>query len=363
MDLQSVSQKLEKIETTNCNRGKILVTGGSGFFGQILLERLLDDGYDCCNIDLKETLLVHPRLESLKVDISDREALRHSLRGRKFSGMIHCAAVMAHVSNLTSLWRSNVDGTQNLARFARDNKIEKLVFISSNCLWGKAVGHDIAEDEPPCPTEIYGRSKERAEKILQDYCGAMNVVILRPPTIIDAGRLGLLAILFEFIQENRKVWVVGQGNNRYQFIFAPDLADVCVRALDFPRSDTFNVGSDAVKPLREVYQHVIDVAGSRSRVCSLPKGPTLLAMKLAHRLGISPLGRYHYNMIAEEFCFDTRHVKATLGWQPTLTNEQMLSRAYTYYQTNSIEIGSRRTSSAHRTSAAMGVIRFLKWIS
>jgi len=115
--------------------------------------------------------------------------------------------------------------------------------------------------------------------------------------------------------------------------------------------------------LRECYDAVIRQAGSRSRVRSLPKGPTLAAMRLAHLLRLSPLGPYHYKMIAEDFMFDTARIKEKLGWKPTLTNEQVLWRAYQYYSENRLEIEKRRDVSAHRQGVKMGVIRLLKWIS
>ncbi len=95
----------------------------------------------------------------------------------------------------------------------------------------------------------------------------------------------------------------------------------------------------------------------------MPKGPTIAAMKLAFRLGLSPLGPYHYKMIAEDFCFDTTRIKERLGWNPTVTNEQMLYRAFQYYRDNRAEIHRRTDVSAHRQAAKMGVIRLLKWIS
>ncbi len=261
------------------------------------------------------------------------------------------------------LWSSNVDGTRNIAEACRNSGVPTLVFTSTNCLWASNLGHAIAEDEKPEPIEIYGRSKLAAEEVLAEYRDALNVIILRCPTIIDSGRLGLLAILFEFIQDGKKVWVVGGGANRYQFIYAQDLATACLLAMNYPHSDTFHIGSDDVNSLRAVYDAVIQEAKSSSRVASLPKGPAIAAMKLAHRLGISPLGPYHYQMIAEDFLFDTRKIKGRLGWRPTLTNEQMLVRAYQYYAAQRYEIHARRDVSAHSKPASMGVIRLLKWIS
>ena len=145
---------------------------------------------------------------------------------------------------------------------------------------GKEFPSPVTEEDTPEPIEVYGRSKAEAEKVLADFPD-INPVIIRCPTIIEEGRLGLLSILFEFIQEGRKVWVVGDGSNRYQFIYAPDLADACIRALSFGKPALFNIGSDNVATMREVYENVIRNVGTKSRVASLPKAPTLAAMRAA----------------------------------------------------------------------------------
>jgi UDP-glucose 4-epimerase len=86
-------------------------------------------------------------------------------------------------------------------------------------------------------------------------------------------------------------------------------------------------------------------------------------MKAAYFLKLSPLGPYQYKMIAEDFVFDTSKIKSKLKWKPTLTNEEMLYKAYLYYHKNLKEIKSRKNVSAHRQSAKMGVIKILKWLS
>ena len=188
-------------------------------------------------------------------------------------------------------------------------------------------------------------------------------MIFRCPTIIDHGRLGLLAILFEFIKEGRKVWVVGGGDNTYQFIYAQDLVEACLKALDYHKSAVFNIGSDDVKSFREVYEGVIGKANTGARVASLPRNLAIPLMKAAYALKLSPLGPYQYKMIASSFEFDTTKIKTELGWLPTLSNEDMLHKAYDYYQTNLKEIKSRKNVSAHRQPAKMGVIRLLKFFS
>lgn len=341
-----------------------LVTGGSGFFGGLLLEKLLSMDVSCVNIDLVKCPISHPALYSVQGDIRDESALENIFSKHRFDAVFHCAALLAHeVKDEKELWTSNVDGTRNVAEYAKRYGVPKLVYTSSNCLWGRNFDHPVTEEEPPEPIEIYGRSKLEGERILEEYTDSMDVTIFRCPTIMDAGRLGLLAILFEFIDEGRKVWIVGDGSNRYQFIYAQDLIDACMKAISHKGSGLYNIGSDDVVTFREMYEYVIKKANTKARIAFLPKGPALLAMKIAHKLRMSPMGPYQYRMIASNFVFDTQKIKKELGWKPTLKNEEMLYKAYEYYHNNLEEIKSRGEVSAHRQPAKMGIIRLLKWIS
>ena len=341
----------------------ILVTGGGGFFGGIVKRQILEQGDRCISVDLVPDEDEDANLVKHQIDIRDVAKLNSVFAAEKIDGVIHCAAMLAHTgADEKFLWESNVDGTRNVMDAMRRYGVQKVVFTSSNCLWGESLGHPVHEDDPPNPAEIYGRSKLAAEGVIREYRDLVSVII-RCPTIIDFGRLGLLAILFEFIHDGRRVWTVGHGGNKYQFIYAGDLVNACLLGLDYPVSETFNIGSDDVKSLKETYDYVVERAKSSSRVAALPRKSTLAAMRLSHLLKVSPLGPYHYKMIAEDFTFDTTRIKTRLGWRPTLTNEEMLWRAYQYYSENRSEIEKRRDVSAHRQPAKMGVIRLLKWMS
>jgi UDP-glucose 4-epimerase len=343
----------------------VLITGGAGFLGGILKRHLLQANYRVTSIDRVPDPSWHPHLTKITGDLRDPWLLNSVFNRERFDAVFHCAAVLAHGLSVDEddLWTSNVNATHLLAEACRRSGVPKLIFTSTNCLWASNPGHPIREDEPPAPAEIYGQSKLEAERILCRYGRDMGLVILRSPTIIDRGRLGLLAILFEFIHDGKTVWVVGEGENRYQFIYAEDLVRACMMAMQSGRSDIFNVGSDNVPSLRQVYEAVIREAGSKSRVRSLPRSPAIAAMRIAHQLRLSPLGPYHYRMIAEDFMFDTSKIRKTLGWRPTLTNEQMLVQAYRYFESRREEIGQRKNVSAHSKAAPMGVIRLLKWVS
>ena len=350
----------------------LLVTGASGFFGGVLKRRLLAEGRTVVNLDLlPDPDPVHPNLTAIQGDIRNPTLLAQLFEKHDFAGVVHCAAKLAHDTVFDDdLWSSNVDGTRNIAQACLDHRVPVLVNISTNCLWAHNVGHPIAENETPAPVELYGRSKLEAEYVLEPLGARFPVITIRCPTIIDEGRLGLLAILFEFIEDGKRVWVVGNGANRYQFIYAQDLASACLQAIGLRQTDLFHIGADDVVSLREVYEAVIQDAHQtsdkkrKSKVASLPKAPTLAAMKLAHRLKLSPLGPYHYRMIAEDFVFDTTRIRQRLNWQPTLSNAEMMVRAFRYYSTRRTDIHARTdNASAHSKAAPMGVIRLLKWLS
>lgn len=352
-------QKNKKEKNMPC----YLITGGAGFFGTILKQHLLAQGAKCISIDLEPDSFNHPNFVAYQGDINDNMLMQNIFSQYTFDAIFHCAALLAHVKkDLKRLWLANVEGTKNVYDFALKYKVKKIVFISSNCLWAKNFNEPVAETEVPNPVEIYGKSKLEGEKILLSQPDKINSIIFRSPTIMDEGRLGLLGILFEFIDENRKLPMVGDGNNRYQFIYAKDLAKACERALSADYSDVFNIGSDNVKSFNDVYQYVINKSGSKTRLFHFPKTPMIWAMKICFWLGISPLGPYQYKMIASNFVFKTDKIKEKLGFVPTLTNEEMLLRAYEFYHQNKQEILNRKNVSAHNSVAKMGVIKILKWL-
>lgn len=342
----------------------VLVTGGSGFFGEVLTRRLLRDGADCVSVDLRPGEDSHPRLTRVRADILDLVALERVFSSRRFDCVFHCAAVLSHQARDPGLLRSvNVEGTRNVAALARRHGAPKLVFLSSNCLWAESPGRPVAEDEPPRPRELYGESKLEGERLLEGFREGLDVVVLRSPTIVGAGRLGLLAILFQFVLEGRRVWTVGAGDNRIQTVDADDLADACVKAMGYAGSGVFHVGSGGVRSVRESYEGLIRLAGSRSRVAALPRGPALALMRAAYGLRLSPLGPYQYRAIAESFEFDTSKARRELGWTPSATGEQSLYKAYVYYRDNLGRLAARRDASPHKRPIDMGVIRLLKWLS
>ena len=147
----------------------VLLTGGAGFFGEILKQRLLADGFRCVSIDLEKDHAAHPNLIAVQGDIRNAETLHEIFSQYDFDAIFHCAAILAHaVKDKNFLWTCNVDGTRRVAEFAKKFKVPKVIFLSSNCLWAEDFKRLVLETDAPQPVEIYGLSKWEGEKILSE---------------------------------------------------------------------------------------------------------------------------------------------------------------------------------------------------
>jgi nucleoside-diphosphate-sugar epimerase len=342
---------------------RALVTGAAGYFGGLLARFLADRGVQVVATDRLDDPEPDPRLIEARADLRfpDQVDTLFKTQG-PFDAVFHCAAVMGHENpDPQDLWNSNVNGTVHVADACIAHGVKKLVYTSTICVYGRGYGQPVSEDEPTCPIEDYGRSKLEGEKALQARADRLQADAIRCPTIVSAGRLGLLAILFEFVHEGRKVWLAGDGLNRYQFVFANDLAEACLLASRSQGSHVYHVGSDRVKSLREVYDAVIEEAGTRSRLVALPAWPVNAALAVFHKLGLSPLGPYHWRLLSQTFVFDTRRIRENLGWAPTRTNDEMLRDAYRYWEQR--RPARSEALAAHRQSAKMGILRLVKWLS
>lgn len=346
---------------------RFVVTGGMGFFGSILCEHLVDRGHDVLSLDLLADTNSARRYKNIQLDLRDFEALKAAVvdfeKDGKVNAIFHVAALLAHVTaDPNELWSANVDGTKNVMECAKQLSIAKVVFTSTNCVFSTGFTEPVNEQTATQPIEIYGKSKLAAEEIITSYKDVSSVVV-RCPTIIAAGRLGLLTILFDFVREGRRLYVVGDGSNRYSFISADDLADACLLAAQSSKSGLYNIGSDNVPSMRQLYSSLMQYAGKKPRIVSIPEAPTVMALKILNKLGLSPLGPYHYRMLAANFVFDTSKIKSEIEWRPTKTNTEILCSAYQYYIDNLDSINNATNVSAHHSKAKAGILNLLRLIS
>ncbi|MET1001314.1 MAG: NAD-dependent epimerase/dehydratase family protein, partial [Acidimicrobiia bacterium] len=189
--------------------------------------------------------------------------------------------------------------------------------------------------------------------------GGVDVTIVRPRTILGHGRLGIMAILFEFVADGAPVYVLGPGDNRYQFVHAEDLADACLRAARRPGPAVYNVGAVEFGTMRETLQALVDHAGTGSRVRSLPVAPARVAMKTLAGRGLVPFAPYHWLLYSESLWFDTTKARAELGWEPRHSNASMVIESYEWFLAHRADL-AERTGSHHQSPARLGALRIVK---
>lgn len=339
-----------------------LVTGGSGYFGEVVARRLKERGYKVRVFDLVDNADRSKDIELITGDIRDAAAIARACEG--IDVVHHNVAQVPLAKNKDLFWTVNVDGTRNLLDAVKKAGVKKTVLVSSSAIFGVPPRNPVDDSVQPAPREEYGRAKLAGEDLARERVqrDGLDVSIVRPRTILGHGRLGIFQILFEWVRTGSNVFVLGKGDNRYQFVHADDLCEACVLAGERTGSSTYNVGTDRFGTMRELLEGLVQHAGTKSRVRSLPMRPAVLGMELTSKLGISPLGGYHSLMYGREMFFDLTRTRAELGWAPKFSNHEMICESYDYYVKNRDEILARSNASHHRSPLRQGVLKLLEYV-
>ncbi|MBX3125841.1 MAG: NAD-dependent epimerase/dehydratase family protein [Polyangiaceae bacterium] len=338
-----------------------LVTGGSGFFGEVLVQHLLGRGDRVRILDLVENADRPAQTELVLGDIRDRAVIERALAGVEV--VHHNVAQVPLAKDREQFWSVNVEGTRLLLEACAAAKVRKVVLVSSSAIYGVPDANPVTLETPPRPREAYGHAKLEGERLAARFIDAgLSVSIVRPRTILGHGRLGIFQILFEWVRRGSPVFTLGPGNNRYQFVHADDLARVCAAADRRSESEVYLAGTDRFGTMRELLEGLVRHAGSSSPVIALPLRATQLGMKVTSKLGLSPLGDYHTLMYGREMFFDLSAIKDHLGITPAYSNAEMIAESYDYYLAHRDEILSRRGASHHRSPVRLGILKALEYL-
>lgn len=350
---------------------RVLITGGAGFVGSHLVDYFSQkDLYKIVIFDKLQNTRIEKHNQNVvyfRGDIQSQSDVRRVFKKHgPFKTVYHLASAMPNkaVSDRV-LWQTNTLGTFNVVSQAVKNKVKSFIFTSSNVTYGIPKSLPVTEETLLNPLEIYGRSKEQAEKELAKFKKHLDIQIVRCPVITGVGRLGLQAILYEFISENRNIYLLGDGSNKYQFVDVMDVVSALEKASDVKGFDVYNIGADGILSLKDIYKKVIKFAGSKSKIIPLPKTPTILILALLDKLNMSPLGIYQYTMMGESIYFDTRKIKKKLDWKSGKTNLDTFIENYIWYKENKgkfVEIGSD-SFSANKSLPKLGAFKLLKMLS
>ncbi len=337
------------------------ISGGAGFLGLHLARRLLAHGHEVRTLDVVplDDMELERSVDELRGDVRDRERVRELVAGADV--VVHAAAALPIQASRDSIRSVNVGGTENVLRAAREAGASRVVFISSTAVYGVPEKHPIEEDDPLVGVGWYGESKIDAEALCR--VAAVHTTIVRPKTFIGPERLGVFEILFDWIREGRRIYILGKGYNRYQLLAVEDLVDAIVRAATVPEAtgETFNVGATEFGTVRSDLQALIDHAGSSSRLRPVPAKAAEVALRVLELLRVSPLAEWHYKTAHKDSFVDVSRAQRVLGWQPRLSNEEALIETYDWYLANRERVGGAGVT--HRVPWNQQALGLLKRLS
>src|SRR6266545_1106243 len=337
------------------------ISGGAGFLGLHLARRLLAEGHTVRTLDVMplDDVELERSVEELRGDVRDRERVRELVAGADV--VVHAAAALPIQASRASIRSVNVGGTENVLRAARDAGARRVVFISSTAVYGVPEKHPIEEDDPLVGVGWYGESKIDAEALCR--VAAVETTIVRPKTFIGPERLGVFEILFDWIREGRRIYILGKGYNRYQLLAVEDLVDAIVRAATVPEAagETFNIGATEFGTVRSDLQALIDHGGSSSRLQPVPAKPAEVALRALELLRVSPLAEWHYKTAHKDSFVDVSRAQRVLGWQPRLSNKEALIGTYDWYLANRERVGGAGVT--HRVPWNQQALGLLKRLS
>jgi nucleoside-diphosphate-sugar epimerase len=339
---------------------KHLVTGGSGFLGNLIARRLLQAGHDVTVLDIWQDFSQPKEIKFIECDIRDETKVAAAMKGMDF--VHHNVALVPLTKSGKDFWEVNVRGSEIASRCARREGVQNFVHMSSSAIYGAPEALPIDNKTPTNPIEIYGRGKLAGEiEVKRNFEGwDGNLVVIRPRTILGPGRLGIFQILFEWISQNRNIYTIGNGDNLFQFIHAHDLMDAYMLALSQGKSLSLNVGTNEYGTLNEVFNTVIKFANSNSRVVHLPAKLSIATLRIADLLHLSPLAPWHYLTYSKPFYFDTAELQE-LGWEPKYSNDEMFLEAYQDFLNRNGEYFEN--DSPHRKSVNGKILDVLKRFS
>lgn len=301
-----------------------------------------------------------PEVDFIYADIRNPNEVLRACRG--VSHVIHTVAKVPISKAGRGFWEVNVGGTRNILEAAMTSSVRKVVHISSSAVQISET-NPVPEEAPYHPVGDYAKSKMEAEEVCREYIQkGLAIDRIRPRTVIGAGRLGIFDILFDWLLEGRKIYILGKGENKIQFLHVGDLAACCYLSSRVSGSEIFNVGARSFGTLREDLQSLVHYAKTNSKLVSLPVAPAVALLSVLDVLRLSPLASWHYLTYFKDFYFNNEKAKNVLGWEPQYGNQEILRMAYDSYQ----ELRRRpdfRFGQSHRKGLKQGILAIIKKLS
>lgn len=314
---------------------KFLVTGGAGFIGSNLCERLLRSGHEVWAFDDLNTFY-DPRFKERNVgeirslgkpfefvrgDVTDRPALDRLMAGVRFDQVIHLAAragVRPSLEDPALYQRVNVEGTVHVLEAARRSGVRKIIVASSSSVYGVNSKLPFSESDPIFSAiSPYAASKLACEALghVYHHIYGMDVVMLRFFTVYGQRQRPDLAIykFARLITDGKPIPVFGDGSAGRDYTFISDILDGIMACTQREFSyEIFNLGESQIVKLHHMIELLEDALGRKAEIDRQPLQPGDVPITYA----------------------DVTKARAKLGYDPQVTIEEGILRFVNWFKQN-----------------------------
>ncbi|MEY2485684.1 MAG: UDP-glucuronate 4-epimerase [Verrucomicrobiota bacterium] len=313
---------------------KILVTGGAGFIGSHLVERLLGEGHSVAiaddfndfydpKIKWENIAGVQKDVPVHRVDLRDSAGVRNLFHVQKFDTVVHLAAragVRPSILQPQLYYDTNVNGTLHVLEAARVTGVERFIFASSSSVYGICPSVSFSESFHLTQTiSPYAATKIAGEFLCSTYSHlyGIRVVALRYFTVYGPRQRPDLAIhqFARRIHEGLPIDQFGDGTTRRDYTYIDDIIQGTVAALKYggPMFDIFNLGESETIQLKDLIAAIEKALGKKAKINRLPEQP-----------GDVPLT-----------CADISKAKKMLGYNPKTSLAEGLPRFVDWFLSRS----------------------------
>ena len=340
---------------------RYFITGGAGFLGINVVRHLLDHGHEVVSYDIVP--FDYPergRVTAIEGDIRDLEKLTINMRGTDV--VIHTAAALP-LYKAEDIRSTDIAGTRNVLKAAKECSIERVIHISSTAVYGIPDHHPLYEYDKLDGVGEYGKAKIAAEEMCLEYRKkGMCVAVIRPKSFIGPERLGVFALFYDWAADGHGFPMIGSGNNRYQLLDVEDLCDAIYLCATLPRgkvNDTFNIGAKEFTTMKEDYQAVLDRAGLGKKIRGFPAAPMIWTLRILEALHMSPLYKWVYETASKDSFVSIEKAERMLGFKPKYSNKDALVRNFEWYLEHRDDFKGA-SGVSHRVPWKQGILAFAK---
>ncbi len=315
---------------------KAFITGGTGFIGSHIVDRLLSNPHDeiRCLVRNHEKWLCDKDIIRIRGNLQDPAALQKGMEG--VDVVFHVAGVVKAPDQIT-FDHSNVATTENVLRMAMKLNVPKLVIFSSLAASGPSFRHPLTEEDPLMPVTMYGESKKRMEEMVAQVADErISVTVVRPPAVYGPREEQIFSI---FQLASWRIFpIIGDGHTyKVSLIHINDLVEGVLLAAreGIPGVDTFFISSEELYTWHEI-----------RRVTETVTGHKLFALKLTPRF-MEQVGGLIENMAS------------LIGRYPVINREK--SRELGMQWTCSVDKAKSRLGFRQKTGLKEGIDQTIYW--